>query len=420
MQKKLIALAIAGLSSAAFAQSNVTIYGVADGTFDVVKSTGATAATSAGEFGNVNRVTSNSSYLGFKGSEDLGNGLKAVFQFETAVDFTNNANAGLGGASVGMFSATRDSFVGVSSGFGTVVLGNLTGPTRALGAAVDVNAGATGIGANSGLLGKLAGGTLNFSGCGKSGTCTSIFDTRWSNAIAYVSPSFSGFQATAAYVANENRTDRAAVANAAFNSGTAPTALSNLSRVNTSGYDVGVNYNNGPILVGLAYNAAKVEDNSDLKVKNLRVAGSYNFGVASVRLLWEKTKAEDNNGAASLIGGDAQQTKYGIGGTFNITPAGKILAQYYLAKDVKGSAGGSDTGAKLWELGYEHALSKRTALKAVYAQINNDDNANFDFGVSAVGIAGASSATNFTNTLGNGVGNGAKVSGIQIGVRHSF
>jgi hypothetical protein len=51
--------------------------------------------------------------------------------------------------------ATRDSFVGVAGGFGTVVLGNLTGPTRALGGAVDVNSGATGIGANSALLGKL-------------------------------------------------------------------------------------------------------------------------------------------------------------------------------------------------------------------------------------------------------------------------
>ena len=50
---------------------------------------------------------------------------------------------------------------GLAGGFGTVVLGNLTGPTRALGGAVDVNVGATGIGANSALLGKLGNNLVN-------------------------------------------------------------------------------------------------------------------------------------------------------------------------------------------------------------------------------------------------------------------
>ena len=61
MQKKIIALAIAGLAStAAFAQTNVTIYGVADATFDSVKATGSSDG-SAADFKNRNRVTSNSS-----------------------------------------------------------------------------------------------------------------------------------------------------------------------------------------------------------------------------------------------------------------------------------------------------------------------------------------------------------------------
>ena len=136
MQKKLIALAVAGLASTgAFAQSNVTVYGVADATFDVVR---ASNVKDGYDLGNTTRVSTNSSYVGFKGAEALGNGLTAVFQFESGVGFDNTGSLG----------ATRDSFVGVSSGFGTVVLGNLTGPTRALGGAVDVNSGATGIGSN--------------------------------------------------------------------------------------------------------------------------------------------------------------------------------------------------------------------------------------------------------------------------------
>jgi predicted porin len=142
MQKNLIALAVAGLASTgAFAQANVTVYGVADASFDVVRISG----DANNELGNTTRVSTNSSVLGFKGAENLGNGLTAVFQYESSVGFDNG----------GALGASRDSYVGLAGGFGTVVLGNLTGPTRALGSAVDVNAGATGIGANTALIGKL-------------------------------------------------------------------------------------------------------------------------------------------------------------------------------------------------------------------------------------------------------------------------
>ncbi len=112
MQKKIIALAVAGLAStAAFAQTNVVVYGVADGTFDYVWQSGSklntvnstvltdnatgnilasqfTASSQANDV-KLNRVSANSSYIGFKGSEDLGNGLKALFQYEMTVNFDN-------------------------------------------------------------------------------------------------------------------------------------------------------------------------------------------------------------------------------------------------------------------------------------------------------------------------------------------
>ena len=110
MQKKLIALAVAGLAStAAFAQTNVVVYGVADGSFDYVWQSGSKLNTRqlltpavtllasspspsvfvlyAEQRRRFTRVSANSSYLGFKGSEDLGNGLKAIFQYETTVNF---------------------------------------------------------------------------------------------------------------------------------------------------------------------------------------------------------------------------------------------------------------------------------------------------------------------------------------------
>ena len=102
MQKKLIALAVAGLASTgAFAQANVTVYGVADASFDVVKTSNATS-----DLGNTTRVSTNSSLIGFKGAEALGNGLTAVFQYESGVGFDNS------GSSYGLLGTQRDSYVG--------------------------------------------------------------------------------------------------------------------------------------------------------------------------------------------------------------------------------------------------------------------------------------------------------------------
>ena len=352
MQKKLIALAVAGLvSTGAFAQSSaVTVYGVADLSFDVVKTSGGAANSQTGSY---SRVSSNSSYLGFKGTEDLGNGLKALFQFETAVSADTGAT----------FGANRDTYAGLGGAFGDIKLGTLTTPTRALGAAVDVNAGWASIGASSALT--------NLSG----------FDTRQANTAMFTSSNFSGFSGALAYISGENKSTAAA-------SGTA-------AQANRSAWDLGLNYNNGPILAGFTYANARSRDVVDTQIKNTRIAGAYDFGVGSVRALWNSTKNENN------VGGNAKQNVWGLGGTFNAAPNGKVIAQYYKANNINGT---SNTGAKLFELGYEHSLSKRTVLKAIYARIDNDNAAAFNFGSNGV----------------NNVAAGNDPSGLQIGIRHAF
>lgn len=385
MQKKLIALAIAGLSGAAFAQTNVTIYGVADGTFDYIK-----VDNNAGAVGSPNntRVTSNGSHLGFKGTENLGNGMKAIFQFETEVNFDNNAALGL----------NRDSFVGLNGSFGQVTLGTQTGPTNALGGRLDVNSGDT-IMSNTAVLGKLGGAYATGGVKGTQFASGSTFDTRFKNSIQYVSPSFSGLQATAMYVANENKTETAG------------------AKVNSSAYDLGVNYENGPVFVGATY--ARISEKNDFLpalplapvwgpnqvAKEMRIAGIYDFGMATVRALYARTKLD-------VDGGSAKQNVWGIGGTYNVSPNGKLVAQYYKAADLDFSAGPDDnTGAKFYTIGYEHSLSKRTMLKAGYAYLKNDSavatngfGGGYDFGYNSVGVAG----------------DNVKLSGFQFGMRHSF
>lgn len=394
MQKKLIALALASLAGSAFAQSNVTIYGVADATFDNVRATGATAGDTS-DFKSRNRVSSNSSYIGFKGVEDLGNGLKAVFQFENGIKLENGA--------AGSWN-DRDSYVGVAGAFGTVVAGNVTGPTRALGNKLDVNAGATGIGANTALLGKLGGGAG-----------ASAFDQRITNAIAYISPSFSGFTGVVGY--STGLTNQYGDTATATLKGRESAPAGDVARGNVA-WTVGLNYENGPIYVGYAYTTVNASEDGAAalgadglatgwkKLQDHRLGGFYKFGtVAQVGLLWDQAQLSPTNGDK------LKQNVYYVSGKFNVTPAGAIIAQYGWANDIKNGA--DDTGAKHLALGYEHALSKRTLLKAVYSQINNKDNANYDY------LYGVSNPNTTASTTGLST-DGTNVKGFSVGIRHSF
>ena len=135
MQKKIIALAVAGLASTtAFAQSNVTVYGVVDAGY--VYTSGNLAN---GDKAKANAIESGilaGSRIGFKGEEALGNGLKAVFTLEYGLGIDgNNGLGGTTGAAVGgtngsvlSAAAARQQFVGLGGGFGTVTFGRQYAP----------------------------------------------------------------------------------------------------------------------------------------------------------------------------------------------------------------------------------------------------------------------------------------------------
>ena len=149
MQKKIVALAVAGLSTAAFAQTNVTIYGVADVSVQGISASQSKSTTDAA--GNVMALQSNSSLIGFKGTEDLGNGLKGLFQLETGLDLAGNQRGSDADAAVsvasnnGLFSSgMRDSFVGLNSKYGTVQAGYISTPFRSSLVSFAVEPGATG------------------------------------------------------------------------------------------------------------------------------------------------------------------------------------------------------------------------------------------------------------------------------------
>ena len=365
MQKKIIALAIAGLAStAAFAQTNVTIYGVADVGQAWVKGKGPSGAPNQSTVG---RLDSNSSYIGFKGAEALGNGLTAVFQFE------QNVNVDTGGG----LNTGRDTYAGLAGAFGTVAAGRLTHPLREMGVRVDILPGDAGIGTVNSVTGVIAGI--------KTGA-----DDRANNAVAYISPTFGGgFSVTAAWVNGEDRNNNGA------------------NNWNNTAWQIAGKYDQGPLFVGLGYHKTKDSVNGatmpDVDARVWRLAAIYTapFGT-KFSALYDNTKADNAAG-----GSDIKRSAWSIGAAHTFG-ANTIGLQYGQSGNT--SVSGTDDlrdKAKIWTLGYQYALSKRTMLQARYSELKNGRDGNFNF---------------YNNPVANGSATGpdTKYTGFMVGLRHSF
>src|SRR6478672_13889981 len=191
MNKKLIALAVAGacVAPAAMAQTAnpVTLYGRVYVTFESVEA--------KGNVGNVpevvrrNRVSDQSSLLGVRGTEDLGGGLKAFFQLETAFKPDQNDTT----------FAARNSAVGLQGGWGSVLIGRWDMPWKTATIAIDPWGDIT-----------IAGITGTLSDRGN-------FDRRDQNVAEYWSPTWGGFAFRVAGTANENKNNSATCGTTACN-----------------------------------------------------------------------------------------------------------------------------------------------------------------------------------------------------------
>ena len=135
-------------------------------------------------------VNNRSSRLGFKGSEDLGNGLKAIYQIEFGI----RSDGGQEQAAGDGHTTLRNTFVGLASDWGTVIVGRHDTPMKmAFYASGNERLGDSAIDLNRGFDNDQGG--LNPIG---------VFqEFRANNAIAYVSPNFSGFTVTGAVIPGE-------------------------------------------------------------------------------------------------------------------------------------------------------------------------------------------------------------------------
>lgn len=314
MKKSLVALALFGaFAGVAHAQSSVVIYGLLDAA--VQKTTGSGSTSNVTQIGQ-----SDNNRIGFKGTEDLGNGLKALFQLETR--FNPDTGAQEAAASRPLFQG--QSRVGVQGNFGTVRIGRgLTSFQESIIAFEPWN-GAGNAGAGFLLDLQVAGYDSDPLNAGSS-------KNRFSNAVFYNSPAVSGFQVNASVATRE-----------ALGLG-APTA---------NPYSLSATYNNGPIGALAAYERNAVE------TKLWSIAGSY-YPISPLKLVASYQHQDYSHTVAT----NNTTKSWILGANYNVTPAGKILAGYG-QKTVDGAA----NKTKQASLGYQYSLSKRTY---VYADVSN-------------------------------------------------
>lgn len=290
------------------AQSSVTVYGLVDLSIGSTKPVGGIAQT------GVDNGKLTTSYYGFRGTEDLGGGLSAVFKLESFF----RADTGASGRFNGDAQFSRNAVVGLSSkNWGSLMLGRNTTPLFI--STLSFNAFGDSFGYSPSIRHYFTSGTVSG-------------DSAWSNSVLYASPDFSGFKLGLI---------------AATKGGASGTS-------NGGNWGANAGYAAGPLSAALVFQDVKKDGASAVDdTRTWQLDGSYDFGVAKtfVQLGQVKNSTTDKTYRLADVG-----AKIPVGN-------GNVLLQYgRLAPDA-----GDKTSTV--SLGYSYSLSRRTEL---YAALMHD------------------------------------------------
>lgn len=382
MKKTLLAAAlIAGFAGVAQAETSVTLYGILDGGIGYQKVSGNSSYTGgnganldAKKTGLINGIQSGNRW-GLKGSEDLGNGLRAVFVLESGFTLADGRSA----QSSRLFG--RQATLGLAGdSWGQLDLGRQTNIASKYLAAADP----FGAGFDQANIGG-AFGVAN--------------TTRYDNMVMYQTPNFSGFQFGVGYSFNVNGSQEwdQDIVNPATGE-----VISNRKDANQKAITTGLRYANGPINVALTYDSVKsgatgawvlgptgaagtsATDTSSTTVKSWNLGGSYDFEVVKAHLAFGQTR-------------DGLINPFGYGNISNqpfITKAeglkvnsylvgltapmgnGKLMASWHMADPSSTPDHVSFDNADMkkqntYSVGYTYGLSKRTNLYAIGSYTKN-------------------------------------------------
>ena len=461
MQKKLLAVAVAGalVAPAAFAQTSVTISGALNLWYESMGATGATnGSTAAGVSRDVlrrDRISDGAgSNIRFAVTEDLGSGMQAFAQVETAVfnnaDTRNNSfaaspTAAPTGIQTAGGWATRNSGVGLrGSSWGEILMGIW-----------DVHYNETYAVDTQLLTGASHSSSLallqNFGNAGNLSGGVGSIGTRYSNTIRYASPTWGGFSFNASYT---RPTDSGAGTIAGQSASVPNTPVDNKKntifnfapKYNANGIHVSWSYFrerdavstvgatawSGAALGGTAVPAGALGlSNNNITSNRLQAGYAFPMGI-SIAVIYDQSKWENSGNGAAAVGTTIKRDVWAFPLKYSTGPH-SVFFTYARAKNWKGNIGGvdlgsitvtpapggvagspiglgGDTGARFLSIGYQYALSKRTNIHLNYSEIRNDALAGYDFFANTAGMTNGAGVASF----------GADPKVYSIGLRHAF
>jgi predicted porin len=284
--------------------------------------------------------------IGFKGSEDLGNGLKAIFYLDFQYDIFNRDTTSF---------TDRDQWLGLAGNFGQVRWGTISTPYKSHGAMIDPLYRTAAQGRDVGLQSFL------HSNAGEEG------QGRATNTIRWDSPSWNGLQVAAYYTLDSTERD------------------GNINVANPKGiedddpYGIGVQYNNGGILVFADYitNNGNDRDNVGGDLTAWKLGGKYTLNNFAVMGQYENI--EDGFSLTGIDNGKQDGTMWTVAGSYTMGNNMLYLGYGSLSVDnlfnsLSYNSDSSDQTA--YTVAGTHNLSKRTMVYAAYNHIEQD-NSNF-------------------------------------------
>lgn len=379
MKKSLIALSVLAATASVAQAQNVTLYGSLDGSVANVKS---------GSFSNTVLLsgTHTSPRLGFRGTEDLGGGLRAHFGLEAGITLDTGVLGGASGAtganSTGASQIfSRGAFVGVQGAMGTVNLGKISTHPNAF------------------LFNYLAGGNYNIVSFRNATTGL----TGWrDNTLEYITPTVSGFTGRVLHTFGNTAS-----------SSTGSEGTTDANKNFGKGQEFSIAYASGPLMAGY-YQSKVSQTGSDVKESSSSLAANYNFGFARVGAAYLKYDPSDA-ATSNQRKGTALSVSYPVTSAVTLVGFTGSVTQ-------EAATAAAEIKTRYSSLGADLALSKRTTAYLVYLKASNNAN-----GQNSLGGLGATGTTPSSNTITalNGsplptITAGDDPEMVGIGIRHSF
>jgi predicted porin len=358
LKRTLVSAALLALSAGAVQAQTVTLYGRIDAGFQYQNKTGVNG-DSKSELANGGILPS---IWGLRGSEDLGGGLKAVFNLESDFDSGTGASRGLGGGST-VF--TRSANVGLAGDWGKVLLGRQYSVALLADLAVDPRGFKE-------SLSSLSTYALTQAPGGNANTGNNTLGIFTGNAISY-SNSFGPLAVGVSYAFGE-------VANETSRGSTVALGVTYAGPITVSGSYQEIKGINGVVLTPATITPpAPAVLSNDGKTQRYSIGAAVPFDAFTFKAYYADAKTDENGTETS------HTENFGIGADYAWNAQNTATAAYYRGKDKKLS----NATTSSFILSNDYALSKRTTIYAQYAYVDRDANApgstTIDFGGSTPG-----------------------------------